>query len=234
MKAKKLTLTLVAVLLCSFASVAQVLGNFRQELPKSMLKIGAQIGLYDKVKIHSDNNLDVLKSSSYPSTGIDVSFYQHIYKGFGLNVGFGATAFPTKIADEETFYVPYFTVPITIEKIFPSFKSRKGFMPNIELGVKLTRNFYEYDYELIVYDGLNFKMNSGNALRCYANAKIGMTKYTRNKNLVRINCFVNINPAIVSQGTYTLLNFSGQVDSGTLEQSMNCIGFEFIYGFRFR
>ena len=103
MKAKKLTLTLVAVLLCSFASVAQVLGNFRQELPKSMLKIGAQIGLYDKVKIHSDNNLDVLKSSSYPSTGIDVSFYQHIYKSFGLNVGFGATAFATKIADEETF-----------------------------------------------------------------------------------------------------------------------------------
>lgn len=234
MKAKKLTLTLVAILLCSFTSVAQVLGNFRQELPKSMLKIGAQVAVYEKVKIHSDNNLNVLKSSSYPSTGIDVSYYQHIYNGFGINVGFGATAFSTKIADEEIFYVPYYAVPITIEKVFKSLKSRRGFMPNIELGVKLTRNLSEYNYGLVTTDGLNFEMNSEVAMRCYANAKIGLSKYSRNKNMVRINCFININPAVVSQGTYTLLDVEGEVDAGTLEQSMNCIGFEFIYGFSFR
>ena len=233
MKAKKLTL-LVAILICSFASFAQILGNYKQELPKSMLKIGAQVPVYEKVKIHSDYNLNVLKSSSYPSTGIDVAYYQHIYKGFGLNVGFGVTAFSTKIADEEIFYVPYYTVPITIEKVFQSLKSKRGFMPNIELGVKLTRNFSEYNYGLVIYDGLNFEMNSDDAVRCYANAKIGMTKYSRNKNMVRINCFVNFNPAIVSQGTYTLLDFAGEVDAGTLEQTMNCIGFEFIYGFSFR
>ena len=235
MKTKTLTLiATLAILLSSFSSFAQILGNYKQELPKSMLKIGAQISVYEKVKIHSIYDLNVLKSSSYPSTGIDVAYYQHIYKGFGLNVGFGVTTFTTKIADEEIFYVPYYTVPITIEKVFQSLKSKRGFMPNIELGVKLTRNFLDYNYGLLVYDGLNFEMNSERKLRCYANAKIGLTKYQNNKNMIRINCFVNFNPAIVSQGTYTLLYFNGEVDAGTLEQTMNCIGFEFIYGFSFR
>ena len=235
MKTKTLTLiATLAILLSSFSSFAQILGNYKQELPKSMLKIGAQVPVYEKVKIHSDYNLNVLKSSSYPSTGIDVAYYQHIYKGFGLNVGFGVTTFSTKIADEEIFYVPYYTVPITIEKVFQSLKSKRGFMPNIELGVKMARNFLDYNYGLLVYDGLNFEMNSERKLRCYANAKIGLTKYQNNKNMIRINCFVNFNPAIVSQGTYTLLYFNGEVDAGTLEQTMNCIGFEFIYGFSFR
>ncbi|MBQ8222139.1 MAG: hypothetical protein IJZ87_02140 [Bacteroidales bacterium] len=206
------------------------------EYPNSALKIGVQTSLYNKTDIYSNNEGNTIKSLAHFSGGLEIIYYKKLHYGFGCNVGLGIAAFPTNLSivnpdntyDHHLFYTPYFTLPITVEKLFHFVKARNGFMLNTELGIKLNHNILHYSYGVFCENQYDIELMTKNNIVLSGVAKIGIVKLMENNNTIYINCFVNIGSNMASGQYSYMLN---PIDNGLLKQNLNSIGIEFIYGF---
>lgn len=148
------------VSLCSIGLIGQDSSKDFNLLFNSQVRFSITPLLFDNLEFQNTGQY-LIKSKQCFSGEATISYYQHIYKGFGLNIGagFGIAAFnvnyyfksppgsiyqtgPYKEYYEYLDYKEYcyaqdlFTFPFSIQKVIPNKKIKK-LLYNLELGIKL-------------------------------------------------------------------------------------------------
>jgi len=212
--------------------------------------------LYDNLKLTYDE-AKLLKSRPCFSAEVTISYYQYIAKGFGINMGAGiglapfnfkydfeyppGTVFdPNSYFDLNSYtYVDEIWVfPLSVQKMFSAKKGNLFY--NIEAGIKLNR-IIAYPYvisiqaDYMINDTVDARLfyfeieDTGKQNLFSYFLKFGIIKPTKKQNTLGCNLVLHYCPQLIGKGWYKFYNLS--YDShGSVEQNINYIGIEFIYG----
>lgn len=185
-----------------------------------------------------------------------LSYYKHIYKGYGVCLGAGVGVLPYNLnynfkAPENSVFHDYgeltlnsndyysrtYVLPMALSKTF----WLKNTLFSVDIGAKLhfllDKKFgLEWDaiYEIDENNPdthlfhLRIDDTGKNALMSYF-VKLGIIKMTKRKNAWHFNVVANYSPDKVAIGWYTFYHL-GYDSYGKVEQNLNYIGVEVAYG----
>lgn len=212
--------------------------------------------LYDNLNL-TYNGEKLLNSRPCFSAEATISYYEYLAKGFGINIGAGLglapinTNFYFKSSPNTIFnpdiyfdlndyiYADYMWIfPFSVQKMF-STKKEKLFY-NIEAGIKWNR-IIAYPYEItnqvdfVINDTLDASLyfmeidDTGKQNLFSYFLKVGIIKPTKKQNTLGCNLVLHYCPQLFGEGWYKFYNLNYE-SYGNIEQNINYIGIEFIYG----
>ena len=232
----------VLALLCCQVSVAQSV------FPKSMIKLGAQVSLTDRVRSSNPEGRAVVGSSPCIGGVIETSYRHGLPFGFGINAGIGVSLVPSGVrvdnaqsetVDKQVFFTPLFSIPVSVEKIFTSVCTRRGWTLVGELGAKADCPFYGATYglgsgreqaEIVSPDGYAVQLDVERRFFVSCFAKVGLLKLMTNGNALRFDVIYNHGVRNVITGNYKY-GMGVSQKSGLLQQKLGYIGLGISYGF---
>ncbi|HOG19667.1 MAG TPA: hypothetical protein PKW37_04420 [Salinivirgaceae bacterium] len=218
--------------------------------------------VYDNLKIKHQGKKH-LKSSPTISGEALISYYNHIYKGYGINIGVGLNVAPYNLnynfkAPENSIFLTgnnkyeyldlrdydypsvMYVFPISVNKVLPI----KNSIFSIDIGAKyqtlMSKDFttiigssYCIDDNNTCVDLFNFQIDDAGKRHIVSYfLKLGIIKCTKKHNSFHFNVVANYSPTKIGKGWYEFYNL-GYDSYGTVEQNINYIGFEFVYGLSF-
>jgi len=224
----------------------------------TQLKLSISTLFYDDLDfVHYGE--EILKSRFCFSGESVISLYKSIYKGFGINLGFGLGLVPYnfhyyyKSPDNQPYigqiyedflnhyiYIQdIYIIPISIQKVVPL---NKRFINGLsfEAGLKLNKKVaFPYEISTEVWYDLNdsteivlfdfFLNNTEKKNYLSYFLKFGVIKNTKKLNTLQCNFVLHFSQAKIGEGTYNFYYLP--VESyGIVKQNLNYIGFEFTYG----
>jgi len=217
--------------------------------------------VYDNLKIKNQGKRHF---KSYPTISGEalISYYNHIYKGYGVNVGIGLNIAPYNLnykfkAPENSIfltggneeYYEYIDLwdyeyssamcvfPISFNNVLPI----KTSIFSIDIGAKyqilindsfvnLVDHFFFIEEGNAIVELFSFHLEDTRKRHLVSYfLKLGIIKSTKKHNSFHFNIVANYSPTKIAKGWYMFYNL-GYDSYGTVEQNINYIGFEFVYG----
>ncbi len=212
---------------------------------------------YEPLRI-TNTGKDYLKTLPCPSFASSISFYQGLGGGFGINLGVGydrlanlcyysfqspeSSIYHTYGYDTiKTIFKNYFlsntTFPLTIQKTFKS-KTKRNRYYSVEAGIKYNINqldpmdfeftdeyFTDNKFDTLFYMYIFGKVQSPISYIF----KTGIIWITQKNNYLTLNLTANLSKPI-GEGYYTFWHLNKE-SYGRVEQSINYVGVEFVYGY---
>ena len=235
-------LLMVLLFLYCQASIGQT------SFPKSMVKASVQATLTDRVKVFGSEGGVAVGSSPCLGAVVETSYRHGLPCGFGINAGIGAILVPSGIrvyntesvaVDKQVFCTPLLSIPVSVEKIFTSVCTRRGWTLVGELGAKADCPFYGATYglgsgreqmEIVSTDGYLVQMDVAKGVFMSCFAKIGLMKLLTNGNALRFDIICNYALKNFNTGNYKY-GMGTEQKAGLLEQKMNYVGLGMTYCF---
>lgn len=255
---KRLSKLAFAMILLTSVLVINVSAQEKAYIPFNQVRFSIMPALYDNLKATNTSGIDNVFGSK-PCIGgeLNVSYYQNIIKGFGMNIGLGLNLSPYnitldyksyKIEDGYNYEVtqsdynpqPLMTIPLSFNMYIPG--KHKDWLANIELGAKFNYKFpnnsgsTEFSAGLSDQPSMNDEENALGILKYETSRrvlfsyffKVGFVKVMPNKNTWHLNLVLNYSPQKVGNGSYLLRTIDGNSE-GIFEQNINYIGIEAAY-----
>lgn len=222
-------------------------------MPKSQVRLSAGLSMYSPLHVNPTIGDALVTSNFAPGGGISVSYYQHIGKGFGLNLGLGINTQLYNIRlqngvlsagqltlldsyDTYRYFSPSWMLPLSVEKTFEGCNLGAGFFLVVSLGLSAQRYWSSSDY-VFVYSEQTAEMVPVFESTMYRPAelflsyfaKVGVARVvTSNSHAMQINLVYNYAPKTIAEGTY---HYYQDVYCGEMAQKANYFGVEFVFGF---
>lgn len=211
--------------------------------------------IYNKLTLRHREEV-LLHSRPTFSGEASLSYYHHIGKNFGVNIGGAWSIIPYNL--NYRFYAPFpqvtsqyphdyhhyeyfihsLSIPISLQKIFPL---GNKFFYSVEAGVRFTRI---HPFEII--GGAGYYIDSTTSYELFSAIldnvafdyplnymgyifKTGLVKMTKETNTFHLNLTAHYCPQKIGGGWYRFYNLPYE-SYGTIEMGMNYIGLEFAYG----
>lgn len=235
-------LLMVLLFLYCQASIGQT------SFPKSMVKASVQATLTDRVKVFGSEGGVAVGSSPCLGAVVETSYRHGLPCGFGINAGIGAILVPSGIrvyntesvaVDKQVFCTPLLSIPVSVEKIFTSVCTRRGWTLVGELGAKADCPFYGATYglgsgreqaEIVSPDGYAVQLDVERRFFVSCFAKVGLLKLMTNGNALRFDVIYNHGVRNFITGNYKY-GMGASQKSGLLQQKLGYIGLGISYGF---
>ncbi len=224
----------------------------------SQLRFSLSAHLYDNLKLNHQAKVHL---KALPALGGEggISYYQHIYNGYGIDIGarYGIAPhylhYRFKVPENNIFYSSkndvldfndyayscgIYTFPVNLSKIF----YYKKMLFSIGIGAKFhlpisvgasqqagSAHYIDEDNPNVEEFTFVLKNTNKKYLVSYP-LKFGIIKKTKKYNSFNFNVVLNYSPNKLAKGWYKFYEL-GYDSYGTIEQNINYIGFECVYGF---
>lgn len=215
----------------------------------SQVKLSLTPNISNSLKLNYDHEGDKdLTSNPLLGGEFGASYYQHLKNNIGINAGlsYGLSFSKLNFDQSETFIqlqgsktsgsTHLFIVPISVQKLVSIGKNTFG---SIELGTRLNvvlqspvlyESFYEeYFGNIAVSNFYRAELSAKRSMMSFM-MKAGVIKLQDNKNSFQLNGVLNFSLNDLATGSFVFDNLSNS-NSGSISQSINYLGLEFVYSF---
>lgn len=260
MMSRKLFNKIAAAVLLLFYSItnnAQIINTNSQLCNYSQLRLSLASVVYENLKVEHLGKKH-LGSIPLPSFDACVSWHQKIGNELGVNIGVGLSIVPHNAhfnfnaqlthplinnTQHRMFHIDYVLyigyLPISLQKIVAINRlNKKPYLLSFESGIKLNYvldnpyYFITYPYIAgnITEDFFRFQLYNDKVFLTTFFIKFGVLQLSKKQNTFQYNLIANYSPKNIGKGSYEFFYLSYE-SYGNIRQTINYIGFEFIYGF---